>query len=198
MRVLIVAGEPGGSIPATRERIEAQLGRAGHRSPRPDRSRPVSFECWEAPGACTSTRASSSARCSIPSTGEPVADGEPGELVVTNLGRIGQPGDPLPHRRHRRRGAPGRARAAARWARLEGGILARADDMVNIRGVNVYPVGIEAVVRRFAEVVEFRSTVAHDGAMRSLRSRSSSAPADADGPALATQVGVASCARRSA
>ena len=33
--------------------------------------------------------------------------------------------------------------------------------MVNIRGVNVYPVGIESVVRRFPEVVEFRSTVSH-------------------------------------
>jgi phenylacetate-CoA ligase len=41
--------------------------------------------------------------------------------------------------------------------------------MINIRGVNVYPVGIESVVRHFAEVVEFRSTVSHAGALRSLR-----------------------------
>jgi len=40
--------------------------------------------------------------------------------------------------------------------------------MVSIRGVNVYPSAIEAVVRGFAEVVEFRSTVAQAGAMRSL------------------------------
>ena len=55
------------------------------------------------------------------------------------------------------------------WARLEGGILGRADDMVNIKGVNVYPVGIETVVRRFAEVVEFRSIVSASHAMRTLR-----------------------------
>jgi phenylacetate-CoA ligase len=55
------------------------------------------------------------------------------------------------------------------WARLEGGILARADDMINIRGVNVYPAGIEAVVRQVEEVVEFRSVVTRAGAMRALR-----------------------------
>ena len=54
------------------------------------------------------------------------------------------------------------------WLRLEGGILGRADDMVNVRGVNVYPASIEAVVRRFDDVVEFRSIVSRSGAMRTL------------------------------
>src|SRR6185436_2683093 len=54
------------------------------------------------------------------------------------------------------------------FARLEGGILARADDMVNVRGVNVFPAAIESVVRRFAEIGEFRSTVTHQNAMRAL------------------------------
>ena len=62
------------------------------------------------------------------------------------------------------------------WARLEGG-LARADDMINIRGVNVYPAGIEAVVRHVAEVVDLRSVVSRAGAMRALRWTSKSAPA---------------------
>lgn len=38
---------------------------------------------------------------------------------------------------------------------LEGGILCRVDDMVLVRGVNVYPAAVEEVVRGFAEVVEF-------------------------------------------
>ena len=94
-------------------------------------------------------------------------DGQPGELVITNLGRTASPviryrtGDIVV-----RRSDP--CACGRTWARLEGGILARADDMVNIRGVNVYPVGIESVVRHFAEVVEFRSTVSRPGAMRSL------------------------------
>ena len=38
---------------------------------------------------------------------------------------------------------------------LEGGVLSRVDDMVVIRGVNVYPSAIEAVIRQFPEVVEY-------------------------------------------
>ena len=40
VRVLIVAGEPGGNIPSTRARIESVVGRQRHRSPWPDRGRP--------------------------------------------------------------------------------------------------------------------------------------------------------------
>ena len=43
--------------------------------------------------------------------------------------------------------------------------------MVNVRGVNVYPASIEAVVRRFGDVVEFRSIVSRSGAMRTLAAR---------------------------
>jgi phenylacetate-CoA ligase len=94
-------------------------------------------------------------------------DGEPGELVLTNLGRTASPviryrtGDLVT----RRRGACACGRTLA-W--LDGGILARADDMVAVRGVNVFPGAIEAVIRRFPEIAEFRSTVLHGGAMRTL------------------------------
>jgi phenylacetate-CoA ligase len=97
----------------------------------------------------------------------PVDDGQPGELLLTNLGRTGSPviryrtGDIVV----RRTDACGCGRTLAR---LEGGILARTDDMVNIRGVNVYPAAIESVLRRFEDVVEFRSTVSRSGALRSL------------------------------
>ncbi len=38
---------------------------------------------------------------------------------------------------------------------LDGGILSRVDDMIVVRGVNIYPSAVEAVVRQFPEVVEF-------------------------------------------
>ena len=60
--------------------------------------------------------------------------------------------------------------------------------MVNIRGVNVYPASIESVVRRFAEVVEFRSTVSRQGAMRALALEIELAPAVADGAGVAARV----------
>ena len=41
--------------------------------------------------------------------------------------------------------------------------------MVNVRGVNVYPASIEAIVRRFDDVAEFRSIVSTSGALRMLR-----------------------------
>ena len=43
--------------------------------------------------------------------------------------------------------------------RFEGGVLGRADDMVTVRGVNVFPGGVENIIRNFTEVDEFRITV---------------------------------------
>jgi phenylacetate-CoA ligase len=40
--------------------------------------------------------------------------------------------------------------------------------MVNVRGVNVYPSAVEAIVRRFEEVVEYRATVATTNALHEL------------------------------
>jgi phenylacetate-CoA ligase len=184
VRVLIVAGEPGGSIPATRQRIEESWGARVIDHHGLTEVGPVSFECWEMPGSLHVNEGEFICEVLNPETAQPVPDGHPGELVITNLGRTASPviryrtGDVVV-----RRSEP--CRCGRTWARLEGGILARADDMVNIRGVNVYPVGIESVVRRFAEVVEFRSTVSRAGALRSLRLEIEVRPdvADANGVA---------------
>jgi len=167
VRMLIVAGEPGGSIPATRERIERSWSARVIDHHGLTEVGPMSFECWEAPGFLHVNEAEYICEVLDQITGEPVADGESGELVVTNLGRSASPviryrtGDIVV-----RRSEP--CRCGRTWARLEGGIVSRADDMVNVRGVNVYPSAIEAVVRRFAEIGEFRSTVSRSAAMRTL------------------------------
>ena len=168
VRILIVAGEPGGSIAATRQRIEESWGARVIDHHGLTEVGPVSVECLEAPGGMHVNEGEFIAEVLDPATQQPVPDGHPGELVVTNLGRVASPvlryrtGDIVV-----RDTAP--CACGRRWIRLEGGILARADDMVNIRGVNVYPVGIESVVRRFSEVVEFRSIVSRTSALRSLR-----------------------------
>jgi phenylacetate-CoA ligase len=186
VRLLIVAGEPGGSIPPTRERIEQSWGARVIDHYGLTEVGPVSFECWEAPGYLHVNEAEFIVEVLDPATGRPVADGEHGELVVTNLGRTASPviryrtGDIVVRRR-----TP--CPCGRTWARLEGGILSRADDMVNIRGVNVYPVGIETVVRRFAEVVEFRSIVSASGSMRTLRLEIEVAP-QTDAVAIAGRV----------
>ena len=187
VRTLIVAGEPGGSIPATRERIERSWGARVIDHHGMTEVGPISFECWESPGGLHVNEGEFIAEVLDPVTGEDVADGQMGELVVTNLGRTASP---VIRYRTRdlvvRRSEP--CRCGRNWARLEGGILARADDMVNIRGVNVYPVGIEAVLRKLPEIVEFRSIVSRPGAMRSLRVEIEPASGVDDHAALASKV----------
>ena len=167
VRAVIVAGEPGGNIPATRERIERTWGARVFDQHGLTEVGPVSFECWESPGALHVNENEFICEVVDAATLEPVADGQPGELLLTNLGRVSSPiiryrtGDVVVRRSER-------CVCGRTFARLEGGIIARTDDMVNIRGVNVYPAAIESVLRRFEEVVEFRSTVSRSGALRSL------------------------------
>ena len=187
VRMLIVSGEPGGNIPATRERIERSWGARVIDHHGLTEVGPISFECWEAPGFLHVNEAGFICEVVDPVTGHEAPDGSPGELVVTNLGRTASPvvryrtGDIVVRRR-------GPCTCGRTWARLEGGVIARADDMINIRGVNVYPAGIESVVRRFVEVVEFRSVVSRTGAMRSLRLQIELIPQAGDGSAVAAKV----------
>lgn len=168
VRVLIVAGEPGGSIPATRTRIEQSWGARVIDHHGLTEAGPLSFECWESPGFLHVNEGEFIGEVLDPLTGLEASYGQPGELVVTNLGRTASPviryrtGDVVI--KWAEACACGRT-----WLRLRGGILGRADDMVNVRGVNVYPASVEAVVRHFDDVVEFRSIVSRAGAMRSLR-----------------------------
>jgi phenylacetate-CoA ligase len=55
-----------------------------------------------------------------------------------------------------------------RFVLLQGGILGRTDDMLVIRGVNVFPSSLEQILRSFPEVVEYRMTVFKQGAMDHL------------------------------
>jgi phenylacetate-CoA ligase len=187
VRVLIVAGEQGGSIAATRERIEKNWGARVIDHHGLTEVGPVSFECWEGPGALHVNEGEYICEVLDPASGSAVPDGRRGELVLTNLGRTASPviryrtGDMVVRRSDSC--ACGRT-----WARLDGGILTRADDMISIRGVNVYPAAIESVVRAFPEIVEFRSTVSREGALRALALEIEPAAGAGDGRALVAQV----------
>jgi phenylacetate-CoA ligase len=128
---------------------------------------PVSFECHERPGGLHLNDPEFLCEIVDVESGRPVPDGTPGELVVTNLGRTASPvvryrtGDMAIRQ-------PGRCVCGRTLAWLEGGILARADDMVAVRGVNVYPSAIEAAVRRVPDVLEFRSIVGRQHEMRTV------------------------------
>ena len=91
-----------------------------------------------------------------------VPEGGVGELVLTPLGRAA-----WPLLRYR-------TGDLVKWSRdahglaLEGGIIGRADDMVVVRGVNIYPAAVEAVVRTIPEIGEYRVLVSQRGAMSEL------------------------------
>jgi phenylacetate-CoA ligase len=168
VRALIVAGEPGGSIPATRQRIETawgarifdhcgmtELGAAG-------------IECQANPAGLHIVESEYIAEVLDVNTHQPVPPGQPGELVMTNLGRWGSPliryrtGDIV-------RVDPRPCLCGSSFLRLEGGILGRTDDMIHLRGNNLYPSALEAIIRRFPEVAEYRVEVDQAGTLADLR-----------------------------
>jgi phenylacetate-CoA ligase len=167
VRMLIVAGEPGGSIRATRDRIEKGWGARVIDHHGLTEVGPVSFECWESPGGLHLNENEYICEVLEPGGERPVPDGARGELVITNLGRAASPliryrtGDVV--ERH-----SGACSCGRTFARIEGGIVARVDDMINVRGVNVYPSAVEAIVRRFSDVAEYRATVTTAGALREM------------------------------
>jgi len=154
---LIVAGEGGGSIPATRARIE-QLWPGAKVFDRHGMTEvgPVTYQCPARPGTLHVLESAYLPEVINPHTDLPVAPGETGELVLTTLDRIGSPllryrtGD-LVKPRSRSVCICGRRELA-----LDGGILGRSDDMVVVRGVNVYPSLVEEMVRAYTEVIEYR------------------------------------------
>jgi phenylacetate-CoA ligase len=165
VRHLILAGEPGGSVPAIRGRIEANW-----KARVLDHGGATEVGPWgygDAQGKGLYFNGSDFvAEFLSLETGAAAADGELSELVVTNLGRVGSPiiryrtGDVVrPTWQHA---------GPNRFVFLEGGILTRVDDMMVIRGVNVFPSSVEQILRSFPEVIEYRMTARKIGEMDQL------------------------------
>jgi len=165
VRVTIHAGEPGASIASTRRRIEAAWGARCIDHTGLTEVGATGFMC--AAGEVHLNESEFIAEVLDVGTGRVVPSGE-GELVLTNLGREGSPvvryrsGD-------RVRLLDTRCACGRTFARLGGGILGRVDDMLIIRGMNVFPSAIEDVVRRFDCVDEFRIEVRRRAEMAELR-----------------------------
>ena len=164
VRKIFVAGEPGGSVPAVRERISAAWNGAevlDHYGM--TEVGPVAFQRTGESDALHIIEESYFAEIIEPKAGAPVADGTTGELVLTPLGREASPllryrtGDLV---RRKSGGGPGFV--------LEGGILGRTDDMLVVRGVNIFPSAVDAIVRALPEVAEYRVHVTRNGAMTEL------------------------------
>lgn len=158
MKSTVHAGEPGANIPATKERIESSWSAKCFDHAGASEIGAHSFECEHQPGGTHLIESEFIAEVINPKTGEAVKPGERGELVITNLGRWGFPliryrtGDLVEVNLEP-------CSCGRTFMRFQGGILGRADDMVTVRGVNVFPAGVENIIRKFVEVDEFRITV---------------------------------------
>jgi phenylacetate-CoA ligase len=167
IRTTVHAGEPGAGIPAVRQRLEALWGARTYDHAGMTEVGAYGFECAAQAGLHVN-ELEFVAEVLEPESGRPVAPGEIGELTLTNLGRWGAP--VLRYRSGDRVRLGTSACACGRtFARLEGGILGRVDDMLVVRGVNVFPSALEGIVRRFTLVDEFQIEVFRRGAMDEVR-----------------------------
>lgn len=155
VRLVLCTGEPGASLPVVRSRIEDGFGARCIDHAGLTEAGPFGYPCPAGHGLHVDER---EFVCEILDEDlQPVAAGERGELVITPLRRTGFPvlryrtGDVVVNADG---GCP--AGHEDRW--LPGGIVGRTDDMVVIRGMNVFPSAIEEAVRRVSGSGEFRIT----------------------------------------
>jgi phenylacetate-CoA ligase len=142
VRAVICAGEPGASVPATRELIGRSFGAGVYDHAGMTELGPTAFGCSAGGGP----------HLVAPEFVFEVS--AEGELIATNLGRWGSPliryrtGDRVEL-------SVDPCACGSPYPKLAGGILGRVDDMFTVRGVNLYPSQIEEIVRRHPEIDEF-------------------------------------------
>ncbi|WBU56211.1 phenylacetate--CoA ligase family protein [Paracoccus sediminicola] len=145
VEMVCVGGEPGGSIPGTRERIERQWGAKMFDCYGALECQPIGWDTARQDGPVIAEDFIYT-EVLDPETDEPVPDGEAGVLVLTHLDKQACPlvrwwtGDIVV--RDRSVALDGRTHA-----RLVGGVQGRGDDMLIVRGVNLFPSAVEDVVR---------------------------------------------------
>lgn len=168
LKKIIVAGEPGGSSTEVRNSIRKEWGGAqafDHYGM--TEVGPVAYETPGGAGGLRLILESYLAEVIHPEGDQPVADGGEGELVLTTLGRAGCPvlryrtGDLV-------RPCWGEDAKGRPTLDLVGGILGRVDDMIVVRGVNLHPSSVDAIVRGFGEVSEYQVLIDETSALSEL------------------------------
>ena len=154
IRTSIHAGEPGASVENVKRCIEQAWGATCFDHAGATEVGAWAFDCQAQSGFIHLNDLNFIFEVIDPQSGEAVDEGTRGELVVTSLSRPGMPvlryktgdlvelsTDPC---------ACGRT-----LARIKGGVLGRADDMMIVRGVNLYPSAIDNLLRALPSIVEY-------------------------------------------
>lgn len=160
VRTILVAGEPGGSLPSVRARLaEAFPGAEVVDHYGMTEVGPVAFALRGEGRSLRVLEGRYLVEVVDPESGLGVVEGAVGELVLTPLGR-----EDWPLLRYRT-GDLVRVVKRGNGYEFDGGILGRADDMVIVRGVNLYPGAVEEVVRGVLPECEYRVVVDLRGAL---------------------------------
>ncbi len=166
VRVTIHAGEPGASLPATKRRIESAWGSRCYDHTGATEVGAWGFEC-QAQSGVHLNEGEFIFDVIDPDRGESAIEGE---LVITNLGRVGTPairyrtGDWVKLQTED-------CDCRRTFRQLKDGIIGRIDDVLIVRGVNVYPSTIENILRGFPEVGEFVVDVFRRGELDEMEIR---------------------------
>ena len=163
---IIVAGEPGGSIDSIREQIE----KSWHANVI-DHSGATEVGPWgygdpDGRGIYVNQAQFYPEFISI-ETGQPAVEGELSELILTTLGRVGSP--VIRYRTGDLVVPTWQDDQPTNFVLLKGGVLGRTDDMMIIRGVNVFPTSVEQILREFPEISEYRMTAFKESSMDQLK-----------------------------
>lgn len=160
LNMIVVAGEPGASIPSTREIIETGFNaHLGDFMGTTETAGMIASTCSKRSEGLHINEDRYLAEVVDPNTLKPVGYGERGMMVVTPLIKEAMPllryaTNDIVHMERSDLCACGRT-----FDLFIGGILGRYDDMVKVRGVQLTPQMIEEIVRSFSEVEEFFTTV---------------------------------------
>ena len=165
VRRIIVAGEPGGSIPAIRERIETSWNAKLIDHAGASEVGPWGYADAKQLGLHIIESEFIAEFLSV-ETGAPAGEGELSELVITTLGRTGCP--VIRYRTGDLVRPTWNTDSENNFVLLEGGVLGRSDDMMIIRGVNIFPSSVEQILRSFPEIIEYRMTAHRVGEMDAL------------------------------
>ena len=177
LQKIIVAGECGGSDPYTRKMLDQAWGKSSIVCDHYGMTEvgPVAYEMNEGGRGMHIMLSSYYPEVIDPQTTNPVEEGQVGELVLTPLGRWGTPllryrtGDLV-------RAYKGSNSQGMPTFFLEGGILGRVDDMVVVRGVNIYPSAVDSTVRAFSQIHEYQVVVEQSRAMSEMLVRAECEP----------------------
>ena len=165
IRQVFVAGEPGGSVPAIREKIERM-----YAARLMDHAGATEVGPWgfgESNGNGLHVIESEFIAEFLPVDDPNGKMGDLKELVITSLGRTGAPA--FRYRTGDLVRPDYDCNRDCTFVRLNGGVLGRVDDMLVVRGVNVFPSSVDAILRSFDEVVEYRLTISRENALDQLR-----------------------------